>query len=143
VAGLMRSPSRALTGVLIGTEQSLPSFRLSGIVLARSLDRDPDPIGFFRNRLFRSFPAAIAVVALLTILHWQFRINIGYEASFDPADVILNMLMMRSDINGVMWSKFAGGRKVYASQSIADRFQQYSLTLPPSSNVRRGKGNYR
>jgi peptidoglycan/LPS O-acetylase OafA/YrhL len=41
---------------------------------------------------------------LLTVLHWQFGLFVGYEASFDPLIVILNLLMIRSDINGVMWS---------------------------------------
>jgi peptidoglycan/LPS O-acetylase OafA/YrhL len=79
-------------------------FVLSGFVLARSLDGNPDPVRFFRNRVFRLFPAAMAVVALLTALHWKFRLVIGYEAAFDPLDVLLNLLMIRSDINGVMWS---------------------------------------
>jgi peptidoglycan/LPS O-acetylase OafA/YrhL len=79
-------------------------FVLSGFVLARSLDADSDLARFFRNRFFRLFPAAIAVVALLTFLHSLFGIYLGFEASFDPANVILNMLMIKSDINGVMWS---------------------------------------
>ncbi len=79
-------------------------FVLSGFVLARSLDANSDPLRFFRNRLFRLFPAAIAVIALLTVLHWQFGFFIGYEASFDPLSLILNLLLIRSDINGVMWS---------------------------------------
>ncbi len=41
---------------------------------------------------------------LLTALHWQFGFFVGYEASFDPANVALNALMIRNDINGVMWS---------------------------------------
>jgi exopolysaccharide production protein ExoZ len=87
-----------------GTGAVVTFFVLSGFVLARSLDRNSDPVRFFRNRLFRLFPAAIAVVALLTVLHWQFGLSVGYAASFDPLDVILNLLMIRSDINGVMWS---------------------------------------
>ena len=79
-------------------------FVLSGFVLTRSLEGNSDPVRFFRSRLFRLFPAAIIVVSLLTILHWQFGIFVGYEASFDPTDIILNLLMIRSDINGVMWS---------------------------------------
>jgi peptidoglycan/LPS O-acetylase OafA/YrhL len=79
-------------------------FVLSGFVLARSLDGHPDPVRFFRNRVFRLFPAAMAVVALLTALHWKFGLVIGYEAIFDPLDVILNLLLIRSDINGLMWS---------------------------------------
>jgi exopolysaccharide production protein ExoZ len=87
-----------------GTGAVVTFFVLSGFVLARSLDSNPDPVRFFRNRLFRLFPAAMAVVALLTVLHWRFGIFVGYEASFDPLNVILNLLMIRSDINGVMWS---------------------------------------
>ena len=79
-------------------------FVISGFVLARSLEANPDPIRFFRNRLFRLFPAAAAVVALLALLHWRFGIFVGYEANFTAANVILNMLMIRSDINGPMWS---------------------------------------
>jgi peptidoglycan/LPS O-acetylase OafA/YrhL len=79
-------------------------FVLSGFVLARSLDANSDPIRFFRNRFFRLFPAAVAVIALLTFLHRLFGIYVGFEASFDPANVVLNMLMIKSDINGVMWS---------------------------------------
>jgi exopolysaccharide production protein ExoZ len=79
-------------------------FVLSGFVLARSLDSNPDPVRFFRHRLFRLFPAAAAAIALLSALHWQFGTYVGFEASFDPVNVILNMLMIKSDINGVMWS---------------------------------------
>lgn len=79
-------------------------FVLSGFVLARSLDGNPDPVRFFRNRVFRLFPAAVAVVALLTALRWQFGIQLGFGAPFDASDVILNMLLIKSDINGVMWS---------------------------------------
>lgn len=79
-------------------------FVLSGFVLARSLDRTPSAFAFLRSRVFRLLPAASAVVALLTLLYWQFGIYVGYKASFDPLQVVLNMLMLRSDINGVMWS---------------------------------------
>jgi peptidoglycan/LPS O-acetylase OafA/YrhL len=79
-------------------------FVLSGFVLVRSLDANPDPGRFFRNRIFRLFPAGVLVVTLLTALHWKFGIYVGYEASFDVVDVILNLLMIKSDINSVMWS---------------------------------------
>lgn len=87
-----------------GTGDVVIFFVLSGFVLARSLDGNSDPVRFFRNRAFRLFPAAMAVVVLLTALHWQFRFFVGYEATFDPLDVILNLLLIRTDINGVMWS---------------------------------------
>jgi peptidoglycan/LPS O-acetylase OafA/YrhL len=77
---------------------------LSGFVLARSLDGNPDPVRFLRNRLFRLLPAAAATVALLTVLYWKFGFYVGFRASFDPINVVLNMLMIRSDIDVVMWS---------------------------------------
>src|SRR3984957_3685914 len=94
----------AVSAVANGFGAVVTFFVLSGFVLARSLDGNSDPVRFFRNRVFRLFPAAMAVVALLTALHWKFGLFIGYEASFDPLDVILNLLLIRSDINGVMWS---------------------------------------
>jgi exopolysaccharide production protein ExoZ len=95
---------RILAALSNGIGAVVTFFVLSGFVLARSLDGNSDPVRFFRNRLFRLFPAAVAVVTLLTVLHWQFGFFVGYEASFDPTDVILNLLLIRSDINGVMWS---------------------------------------
>ena len=79
-------------------------FVLSGFVLARSLQNNPNPVTFLRHRLFRLFPAAIAVVLLLTLLHQQYGFYVGYEAKFDPLNVVLNAIMVRHDINGVMWS---------------------------------------
>jgi peptidoglycan/LPS O-acetylase OafA/YrhL len=106
------SPYNAIDAFAFGVFSALANgigavvifFVLSGFVLARSLDGNSDPIRFFRNRFFRLFPAAIAVVALLAALHWQFGIFLGFGASFDPVNVILNMLLIKSDINGVMWS---------------------------------------
>jgi len=95
---------RLFAAVANGTGAVVIFFVLSGFVLARSLEGNSDPVRFLRNRVFRLFPAAVAVVTLLTALHWQFGFFVGYEASFDPLDVILNLLMIRSDINGVMWS---------------------------------------
>jgi peptidoglycan/LPS O-acetylase OafA/YrhL len=95
---------RTLAAFMNGVGAVVVFFVLSGFVLARSLDSNPDPVRFFRSRLFRLFPAAFAVVSLLTVFHWQFGFFVGYEASFDLTDVILTLLMIRSDINGVMWS---------------------------------------
>jgi exopolysaccharide production protein ExoZ len=50
------------------------------------------------------FPAAIAVVALFTALHHWFGIHVMYEGDFSPINVLLNFLMIRTDINAVMWS---------------------------------------
>jgi peptidoglycan/LPS O-acetylase OafA/YrhL len=77
---------------------------ISGFVLARSLEANSDPARYFRNRFFRLFPAAIMVVALLSFLHEWFGIYVMYEGNFSPTNIILNMLMIRTDINAVMWS---------------------------------------
>jgi exopolysaccharide production protein ExoZ len=79
-------------------------FVLSGFVLARSLQRNPSPAAFFRNRFFRLFPAAAATVLLLAALYWLFGFWVGFRGEFDPFNVLLNALMIKSDINGVMWS---------------------------------------
>ena len=93
-----------MSAVLNGTGAVVAFFVISGFVLARSLDANPDPVRFVRHRVFRLFPAAASVVALMALLHWKFGIYVGYEASFSAADVLLNMLLIKSDINGPMWS---------------------------------------
>jgi peptidoglycan/LPS O-acetylase OafA/YrhL len=95
---------KVLSAVMNGTGAVVAFFVISGFVLARSLEANPDPVRFVRNRIFRLVPAAAAVVALLTFLHWRFGIFVGYEGDFAPINVILNMLMVKSDINGPMWS---------------------------------------
>jgi peptidoglycan/LPS O-acetylase OafA/YrhL len=95
---------KVFAAAMNGTGAVVAFFVISGFVLARSLDANPDPVRFVRNRIFRLVPAAAAVVALLTFLHWRFGIFVGYEGNFAPANVILNMLMIKSDINGPMWS---------------------------------------
>jgi peptidoglycan/LPS O-acetylase OafA/YrhL len=79
-------------------------FVLSGFVLARSLANDHRPLEFLQHRVFRLLPAATAVVLLLTALYLSFGFYVGFRPSFDPLNVTLNALMIRHDINGVMWS---------------------------------------
>jgi peptidoglycan/LPS O-acetylase OafA/YrhL len=79
-------------------------FVISGFVLSRSLAANPDPLRYFRHRIFRLFPAAVVVVAVFTALHQWFEIFVGYEGDFSLLNVGLNMLMIRTDINFVMWS---------------------------------------
>jgi exopolysaccharide production protein ExoZ len=90
--------------VVTGMAPVVLFFVLSGFVLARSLQRDTAPLTFVRNRVFRLVPAAAASVLLLTILYWQFGFHVGFQTHFDPVNVLLNALMIRSDINGPMWS---------------------------------------
>ena len=93
-----------LHGLSNGTGAVVAFFVLSGFVLARSLEANPEPLRFFRGRVFRLFPAAIATVALLVWLHRQWGLYVAYEGDFSPGNVLLNMLMIRTDINAVMWS---------------------------------------
>ena len=93
-----------LHGLSNGTGAVVAFFVLSGFVLARSLEANPEPLRFFRSRVFRLFPAAIATVALLVWLHRQWGLYVAYEGDFSPGNVLLNMLMIRTDINAVMWS---------------------------------------
>jgi exopolysaccharide production protein ExoZ len=80
-------------------------FVLSGFVLARSLERNANALTFFLHRTFRLVPAAASTVLLFTLLHWQFGPLVGSgSASFNPINVLLNALMVRSDINPIMWS---------------------------------------
>src|ERR1700704_5182903 len=94
----------ALRWLSNGTGAVVGFFVISGFVLARSLEANPDPVRYFRNRVFRLFPAAVVVVALLTALHQWFGIYVMYKGDFSPVNVALNMLMIRTDINAVMWS---------------------------------------
>ena len=93
-----------LKGLSNGTGAVVGFFVISGFVLARSLEANPEAGRYFRNRAFRLFPAAVVVVALLTALHQWFGIYVMYEGDFSAGSVLLNMLMIRTDINAVMWS---------------------------------------
>ena len=93
-----------LKGLSNGTGAVVGFFVISGFVLARSLEANADPSRYFRHRIFRLFPAAITVVALFTALHQWFGIYVANEGDFRPGNVILNMLMIRTDINAIMWS---------------------------------------
>jgi len=78
-------------------------FVLSGFLLSKSLDHNPDVIRFLRHRAFRLLPAAIAAVTLLTGLYWQFGFYL-YLPNFEPFNLVLNALLLCSDINPPMWS---------------------------------------
>lgn len=100
---------RLYMGICNGKGSVVAFFIISGFVLARSLDRrirtsDQWAAQYFTARAFRLYPAAVAVVGLFVVLHYQFGMTIYYSAGFDPLNVLLNMLMLRTDIDRVMWS---------------------------------------
>ena len=80
-------------------------FVLSGFVLARSLEKNANPLTFLSHRVFRLVPAATSTVLLFTVLYWKFGFFVGnLGSSYDPINVLLNAVMVRNDINPVMWS---------------------------------------
>src|SRR5436190_12101061 len=79
-------------------------FVISGFVLARSLDRNFDIVGFALARLFRLFPAAIVTVGIFAAIYYGFGFSLYKNASFAPLNVLANMLMLRADIDVAMWS---------------------------------------
>jgi peptidoglycan/LPS O-acetylase OafA/YrhL len=103
-AGWDAAVFQGLKGLSNGTGAVVGFFVISGFVLARSLEANADPSRYFRHRIFRLFPAAVTVVALFTALHQWFGIYVAYEGDFRPGNVLLNMLMIRTDINAIMWS---------------------------------------
>jgi peptidoglycan/LPS O-acetylase OafA/YrhL len=98
--------SRLYYGAANGMGCVVVFFVISGFVLARSLDRGASLslLAFSRGRLFRLLPASVVVVGLLAILHQKFGFFVGFEGDFSPFNIALNMLLLKSDINGVMWS---------------------------------------
>lgn len=79
-------------------------FVISGFVLARSLDRNFDIGRFVMARIFRLYPAAIVTVAIFAAIFYCFGFSLYPKASFAPLNVLANMLILRADIDVVMWS---------------------------------------
>jgi exopolysaccharide production protein ExoZ len=111
-----------------GLAPVVPFFVLTGFVLARSLHNNPSILAYFRNRAFRLFPPAAATVLLLTALFYRFGFFVGFRGSFDWPNVVLNALLIRSDINGVMWSMTV---ECFATPLILGCFLACKLCLAP------------
>jgi peptidoglycan/LPS O-acetylase OafA/YrhL len=79
-------------------------FVISGFVLARSLDRNFDIGRFVLARIFRLYPAVIVTIAIFAAIYYCFGFSLYPKASFAPLNVLANMLMLRADIDVVMWS---------------------------------------
>ncbi len=79
-------------------------FVISGFVLARSLDRNFDIFRFVIARIFRLFPGVIVAIAIFAAIFYGFGFSLYPKASFHPLNVLANMLILRADIDVVMWS---------------------------------------
>ena len=102
--GLDQAGLFAIKALTNGYGAVVAFFVISGFVLARSLDRNFDARGFAIARAFRLLPAAAAAVGVVALLHAFFGYALNGGVSYGPVNVILNMLMLRVNIIGVMWS---------------------------------------
>ncbi|OQW55283.1 MAG: hypothetical protein A4S14_13155 [Proteobacteria bacterium SG_bin9] len=91
-----------------GDHAVLMFFVISGFVLFFSLQRlEQDASGALRflvARVFRIYPAAIAVVLLFAVVQIAMAWLEGQSSNIGFRDVVLNALLFRTDINGVMWT---------------------------------------
>ena len=92
---------RALTN---GYGAVVAFFVISGFVLARSLDRNLQAGQFAMTRILRLLPAASVAVGIFAVVFHYFGFTLYSGASYTPRNVALNMIMLRADIDRVMWS---------------------------------------
>jgi peptidoglycan/LPS O-acetylase OafA/YrhL len=79
-------------------------FVMSGFVLARSLDRSSSVRGFAIARAFRLLPAVASTIGVFVLVYAFFGYVLNGRASYGPLNLILNMLLLRVNIDVVMWS---------------------------------------
>ena len=86
-------------------------FVLSGFVLASSIERGPQGVRpgaghFFIGRIFRLYPAIISTVLLFAVLFWLTGAAIPgvTAAAYSVENIVQNMLLIRTNIDGVMWT---------------------------------------
>lgn len=92
---------RALTN---GYGAVVAFFVISGFVLARSLDRNLQARQFAMMRILRLLPAASVAVGIFALVFHYSGFTLYSGASFTPTNIALNMIMLRADIDRVMWS---------------------------------------
>jgi peptidoglycan/LPS O-acetylase OafA/YrhL len=92
---------RALTN---GYGAVVAFFVISGFVLARSLDRDFHTGPFLLKRMLRLLPAASGAIGIFALVFYSFGFTVYGGASYTPANIALNMVMLHADIDRVMWS---------------------------------------
>jgi peptidoglycan/LPS O-acetylase OafA/YrhL len=83
-------------------------FVLSGFVLTMMLQRLPPEMApsarnFFVGRIFRIYPAIVTTLLLFTAVFLLTGRSMTPD-SFFPTNIICNALLLRTDIDGVMWS---------------------------------------
>ncbi|RWM14312.1 MAG: acyltransferase [Mesorhizobium sp.] len=84
-------------------------FVLSGFVLMMMLSRQNDDLKgsagpFLIGRVLRIYPAVFSTIAIFVGLFLLTGMSLGTPAAYSTSNVIANSLLLRTDINGVMWS---------------------------------------
>lgn len=84
-------------------------FVLSGFVLTKILHESTETTGamtsrFFIGRLARIYPGAICAVGVFSIVYFATGRSITSPAEFMPSPLLQNFLLLRTTIDGVMWS---------------------------------------
>ncbi|MBZ9841907.1 acyltransferase family protein [Mesorhizobium sp. CA5] len=84
-------------------------FVLSGFVLMMMLSRQTDDLKasagpFFIGRVLRIYPAIFSTIAIFVGLFLLTGMSLGPAEVYTTRNVMANALLLRTDINGVMWS---------------------------------------
>lgn len=84
-------------------------FVLSGFVLMMMLSRQTGDLKgsagpFFIGRALRIYPAIFSTIAIFVGLFLLTGMSLGSATAYSISNVIANALLLRTDINGVMWS---------------------------------------
>lgn len=112
-------------------------FVLSGFVLTLSLQGGagrsrPGLWTFLLNRVFRIYPAVIATILVFAAAWWLTGVSITSAASYEPFNLLLNALLIKTDVNGVMWSlklEVVAAPVIFVSVWAALRFGPRALWL--------------
>lgn len=84
-------------------------FVLSGFVLTMMLQRLPQEMApsarsFFIGRVFRIYPAIVTTLLLFAAVYLLTGLSTAPPDCFIPTNIVRNALLLRTDIDGVMWS---------------------------------------
>lgn len=114
VGAASSSSSFSISGIILrmignGHGAVIFFFVLSGFVLTMMLHRGPQHVlpGFLNfavGRIFRIYPAIISTLVIFTAVFILTSRSTAPPESFNALNLFLNALLVKSDLNGVMWS---------------------------------------
>ena len=114
IGAMKRSDGLSAGGILLralgnGHGAVIFFFVLSGFVLTMMLQRLPREMApsarsFFIGRIFRIYPAIVTTLLLFTTVFLLAGRSTAPPDSFLPTNITRNALLLKADIDGVMWS---------------------------------------